>query len=300
MGNGFFSCKSCSEYCIGRTHVEINNNLISNYNNLKLNKSKTEQRIITNIFIPNCKLEISQDNSNFNQNVEIPQEIKEPSKIKIKNCENKRKESGVFTQYLNDVIKNEKNTTCITPSFIGNSNLNNQSNNQIVFNKYNIETLNYLNKIRNNPKLIIEDIDHIIKNNINLIDGKEYIKSDNTNEVIKMSINLEKIKDILIMQEPVHALKLNNQLKINHELNNVEFTDKTMNELIMSKKKEIINNYSECIFYPTFIKDITLNFIVLLDNNKIRDKLFNNNINYCYITTFNEKNNRFFGILCLA
>ena len=147
--------------------------------------------------------------------------------------------------------------------------------------------LNFLNKIRNTPQLIIEDIDNIMNNNVKLIDNKEYIISDNTNEMIKLNINLEKIKDNLMLEEPVKYLKLNNKLKINHYFENIIITDKIINELIISKKREIINEYKECFFYPIFIKDIKINFILLLDNNKIKDKIFNNNFNYCYVTTFN-------------
>ena len=302
MGNGIFNCKGCSEYCVGRTHVEINNNLYSNYNEMKLDKSKSDQRIITNIFIPNCKLEFSPDNSNINQKIQLPQIINNQSKIEINNLDNNNKENGDsqnnFTQFLNE-IKNEKNIGFNSPSLTLTI-INNQSHNKDSFDSYNIEMFNFLNKMRNTPQLIIEDIDNIIKNNIKLIDDKEYIISDNTNEMIKLNINLEKIKDNLILEEPVKFLKLNNKLKINHYFENILITDKIINELIISKKREIINEFKDCFFYPFFIKDIKINFILLLDNNKIKDKIFNNNFNYCYVTTFNEKKNRFFGILCLA
>ena len=52
--------------------------------------------------------------------------------------------------------------------------------------------------------------------------------------------------------------------------------------------------------YPTFIKDIKINVIFLLAINNIKDKIFNKDIKEFYASTFNEKSNRFFSILCFA
>ena len=41
-------------------------NLYGDYTDMNVNKSKTQQRIITNIFIPNCKLECSSSCNNSN------------------------------------------------------------------------------------------------------------------------------------------------------------------------------------------------------------------------------------------
>ena len=68
---------------------------------------------------------------------------------------------------------------------------------KISFNNYNIEFLEYLNKLRISPESIIEDIDCIINKNVKIIDDKECIVSDNTNEFIKIKdngINFEAIK----------------------------------------------------------------------------------------------------------
>ena len=47
--------------------------------------------------------------------------------------------------------------------------------------------LNFINKLRSSHSLIIEDIDNILKNNIKIINEKEYLISDNTNEVINLN-----------------------------------------------------------------------------------------------------------------
>lgn len=318
MGNGVFSCKGF-DLCCGRTHVEINNNLYGNYSDIKLDKNKPQQRIITNIFIPNCKLEFSPDNPKINQienNKNISHSLAnypfKKRKIQSEKCVNNFKNiddndsNNNFTKFFKDAIQVDKNLTYVTPSItlsttiIKEKKTTMNNHNKIVFNNYNIEMLNFINKLRTTPKLIIEDIDNIINNNLTIVENKECIISEKTKEIIQISIPLEKIKENLNEQDAVNALKINNKLKIKNIEKNIEFTDKKMNELIINKKKEIIKDYPECFFYPIFIKDITINFIFLLGNNNIKEKLFHKDFNDFYVSSFNERNNRFFSILCLA
>ena len=311
MGNGIFSCKGCTEYCTDKTNIKINNNLYGNYNEIKLDKNKSQQRIITNIFIPNCKLEFSGDNTNINQNPSNPiinQINNQTNKIKIKteknwdyNIKEPDEPQNNFTQLFNEATKNDKNNSMISPSLtLAETMMNNQNNNKIIFNNYNIEMLNFINKVRSTPKLVIEDINNIIKSNLKVIDDKEYIISDNTNEIIKLNKYFEKVKEILNIQEPVDTLKLNKKLKITNYLETTELTDTIINDLLITKKREIINDYPYCFFYPIFIKDIKINTFLLLSNGKIKEKIFDNNFTDFYVSTFNEKNNRFFGIICFA
>ena len=176
----------------------------------------------------------------------------------------------------------------------------NKNDNKIVHNNYNNEMLNFINKVRTTPKLVIEDIDYIIKNNLTMVDNKECIVSDKTKEIIQVSVPLAKVKENLSEQDAVNALKLNNKLKIKIFEKNIEFTEKKINELIINKKKEIIKDYPECFFYPIFIKDIKIDIIFLLGNNNLKDKLFHKGFSDFYVSSFNERNNRFFSILCLA
>ena len=310
MGNGIFNCNTCTEYCCDKSNVKINNNLYGNYSGIKSDKSKSQQRIITNIFIPNCKLEFSPDHSNVNQSPSNPiiSQIKNQTKKKKikpeKNVEINTKESedaqNNFTVLYNEALKNDKNASMVSPSLTLTTSINNQNNNKIIFNNYNLEMLNFLNKVRNTPKSVIEDIDNIIKNNLKIIDDKEYVISDVTNEMIKLNIYFEKIKEILNVQEPIDMFKLNNNLKIKNILDNTELTDKNIGELLKTKKREIIKQYPLCFFHPIFIKDIKINILLLLSNNKLKEKIFDSKYTEFYVTTFNEKNNRFFGIICFA
>ena len=306
MGNGILNCKRCSEYCVGRTNVEINNNLYGNYGEMNLDKAKSPPRIITNIFIPNYKNEFSPDSHiNHNRDNSIKQNELKKYKTKIeKNLDNSNhnKEGedtqNNFTQLYN-TTKNDKNV-CISPSASRLTSLNNLSNKKIYFNNYISEMLNFINKLRNSPKKVIEDIDYILKNNLKKVDDKEFIITENSNEMIKLNSSFESIKDNLYIQQPVNILKLDNKLKINYKCENVTLTDKIINEIIIAKKKSIIDEYPECFFYPVFIKDIKISIIFLLENNIIKDKFFYSGFSDFYVTTFNEKSNRFFAILCLA
>ena len=245
MGNGILNCKGISDFCSGGTNIKINNNIYGNVSEINLDKIKAEQGIITNTFIPNFKIEFSPEDTNINAKTYNKQHnsIKLSSNLinmnfpKNFNNDSKKGEdsNNNFTHFFND-NKNEKNVNFVSPSISMVTTMNN-NNNKIVFNKYNIEMLNYLNKIRNNPKSMIEEIDNIKKNNIKVINDMEYIISDDTNEMIKLNIYMDKIKENINLQEPVDILKLNNKLKININLENIEITDDFINELVISKKK---------------------------------------------------------------
>lgn len=305
MGNSAFCCKGCHDVCCWRTHVEINNNLYGNYSDIKLDKSKPQQRIITNIFIPNCKLEISSENSALN-NKEKNKKVNYPlqkRKMQIEKCVNKHiKAKNNFTQFFSETINVHKDLTFISPSSANLSAtiIKENNNNKLFYNEYNIEMINYLNKLRTNPKSILEDIDNIIKKDIKIIDNKEYILSEKTKEIIKLNISFDKIKESLNKQDSVNSLTLNTKLKFSNILNNIELSDQKINDMIINKKREIIDDFPECFFYPIFIKDIKINVIFLLENNNIKEKIFYKGFSNFYASCFNEKSNRFFTILCLA
>ena len=306
MGNGFLSCKGSNPLCCGTSHYEINNNLYGNYGEMKLNK---EKKIITNIFIPNCELKISQDGMVDKSNIENQNNALNLKKENYKKEENIEKNDSSNIQdnlnkYFNEAIKrsSEKNIPLIDTSPSLSTDFT-QKGKKIVFNNYNNEFLEYINKLRATPNLIIDDIDYIMKNNIKKVDGKDCIVSKQTNEIIRINenyINFDSIKEFLKNKQPVNILKVNNNLKFKYVQENIEITDKVINEIVLEKRREIINEYPKCFFYPIFIKDIKFTIIVLLSNNIIREKLFYDRFSSFYVTTFNIKNNRFFAILCFA
>ena len=311
MGNGLLTCKCCSEFCCGRTQIEINNNL---FQQIDLEKSKSKQ-IITNIYIPNCKVEISKDNPNksikaYNKPQISTKNLTKKNRSKTeKNFMSEIKDSKEiqnhnFTQFLNEMTNNNNNNSNNNKNVNSNgpSPMNNNCsplNYKTILNDYCNNMLNYINKIRNNPKSFVEDLDEIIKNDIKKFYDKECIVSETTSEMIKLGINLEKLKENIMIQERVEALNLNDKLKMRN-IGNTEINDNLINELVISKKREIFKSFPKCFFYPIFIKDIKINFIHFLANNKLKEKIFNPDFSNFYVTVFNEKNNRFFAILCLA
>jgi hypothetical protein len=309
MGNGLLTCKCCSEFCCGRTQIEINNNL---YQQIDLEKSKSKQ-IITNIYIPNCKVEISKDNPNKNikaynkpqistKNLTKKNRSKTEKNFMSEIKDSKEIQNHNFTQFLNEMTNNNNNNSNKNVNSNGPSPMNNNCsplNVKTILNDYCNNMLNYINKIRNNPKSFVEDLDEIIKNDIKKFYDKECIVSETTSEMIKLGINLEKLKENIMIQERVEALNLNDKLKMRN-IGNTEINDNLINELVISKKREIFKSFPKCFFYPIFIKDIKINFIHFLANNKLKEKIFNPDFSNFYVTVFNEKNNRFFAILCLA
>jgi hypothetical protein len=309
MGNGLLTCKCCSEFCCGRTQIEINNNL---FQQIDLEKSKSKQ-IITNIYIPNCKVEISKDNPNKNikaynkpqistKNLTKKNRSKSEKNFMSEIKDSKEIQNHNFTQFLNEMTNNNNNNSNKNVNSNGPSPMNNNCsplNVKTILNDYCNNMLNYINKIRNNPKSFAEDLDEIIKNDIKKFYDKECIVSETTSEMIKLGINLEKLKENIMIQERVEALNLNDKLKMRN-IGNTEINDNLINELVISKKREIFKSFPKCFFYPIFIKDIKINFIHLLANNKLKEKIFNPDFSNFYVTVFNEKNNRFFAILCLA
>lgn len=306
MGNGILNCKGFSDYCSGGTNIELNNNIYGNGVEMNLDKTKADQGIVTNPFFPNYKVEFSPEDSNIKQKTyNHPHLSSNQIKVNLQNNFNNDSKEGEgsnnnFTHFMNESNKNEKNVNFISPSISMATTMHNNNNNKIGFNKYNIEMLNYLNKLRNNPKVMIEEIDNIKKNNIKVINDAEFIISDETKEMVKLNFFIDKIKENISLQKPADILKLNIKLKINCNLENIEITDDLINELVISKKKEIYHDFPQCFFYPVFIKDTKLNILLLLTNNKIMDQIFNKDFTDFYVTIFNEKSNRFFAILCLA
>ena len=303
MGNGFLECKGYYPLCCRNPHYEINNNVFGNYGEMKLNKDK---KIITNIFMPNCQVKISPDNSidksyNNKDNIKVNQSKKRKTKAEKKN---EKKESSDINKHYNEAAmrrSSEKTVPLALPVPFVSTNIT-QTYKKNFENEYNIEFLECLNKLRTNPDSMLEEINLIMTNNLRIIDDKDCILSEKTNEIIKLrenSIFFDNIKEFLDNVDAVNTLKLNDNLKIKHIYDNIELNDKKISEIVLDKKREIMYEFPNCFFYPVFIRDIRFNLIVLLSNNRIKEKLFITFTDF-YATTFNIKNNRFFAILCFA
>jgi hypothetical protein len=305
MGNGFLSCKGCNPFCCRSPHYEINNNVFGNYGEMKVNKDK---KIITNIFMPNCQVKISPEGSidkknNNKDNNKSNQSKKRKNKADKKN---EKKESTEMqnnaSRYFNEAVRRSSEKTVPLALPVPYISSGTQTYKKNFENQYNADFLEYINKLRTKPNSVIEDIEFIMKKNLTIIEDKDCMISEKTNEIIKLRENyiyFDNIKDFLENVEPVNELKLNDNLNIKYIYDSIELTDKKISEIVINKRKEIIYEFPNCFFYPVFIKDIKFNLIVLLSNNKIKEKLFYKFSDF-YVTIFNVKNNRFFAILCFA
>ena len=176
---------------------------------------------------------------------------------------------------------------------------------------YNVEMLEYLNKIRNYPKNIMDDIDDLFKD-------ESYIKNQ------KFQIENEETHENIIFNDEGNALKeakifLNNSISIEEKfvLNDDLLIDtsevdkkvepnlnKKITNILIENRKRIIRNYPNCQFFVNFIKDIKINLIYLLSENEeksnFRNVVFDNKYTEFNATWLKEKNNIFISFLCFA
>ena len=288
MGNGIFTCKTCNEICPGKTRIEINNNVYANNSEIKLDdKSKSEQRIITNSFNPNYKCEFSGD-SNINQNDNY-------HNIKNNTNMNNKKENT----FDNSIIEEEEPQIIITENvndgknekMIGNSPSNsltgsnyNLSNSKNLFHNYNIEMINYLNKLRKTPKLVIKDIEHIIKHNVKKTDDKDKSISYQIGYLSQLKRN--KQKQIQNLEEQV----LNKSKIAKAKKYKKKFEDN--NEIKLGKVYTTFGQKKSKKYKTTSVQKEKIKY----NNNDNRNIFFNMANNDKNNTINNKENNELFDI----
>ena len=215
----------------------------------------------------------------------------------------KKTKTSVFSEYMSDFSFNKFGTDDKNNIF--------ETNYISMKDNFNEETMDYLNKIRNEPKSIIEDIDNILKDeNINQFQ-KFQIENEDTHENIIFEdegIALKETKNFLYNIEPIETkFNLNDDLIIdNSELDKNGETNliKKITKILVDKRKSIIDNYPNCQFFVNFIKDIKLNILYLLsekeDKSNFRNILFSDKFTEFNITWTKEKKNNFISFLCFA
>lgn len=176
---------------------------------------------------------------------------------------------------------------------------------------YNKDIFNYLNKIRTDPKSIINDIDILLSKRENSIDNKVQIESDETHENIILDDGGESLietKDFLDKIKPIETeFNLNEEFLIDaSEMEKyVDLTlDKKIEKLLKNKKKSIIDIYPKCHFFINFIKDKKIGLLYLLSQNekksKFRNIVFSNEYTEFNISWMREKKKIFIAFLCFA
>ena len=213
----------------------------------------------------------------------------------------KKTKTSVFSDFVSDIPFNNYGTIDKNDIF--------ETNYITLKDNYNEETLDYINKIRNEPKSIIKDIDNLLK-----IENKEekiLIEKEETHEYIIFEDNGNTLKEVKSFLNKVNSIKtkfnLNEDLSMDTselEKNDNINTNKKITKILVDKRKHIINKYPNCQFFVNFIKDIKINILYLLSENEdksnFRNVIFNSKYTEFNITWAKEKKNNFISFLCFA
>ena len=186
-----------------------------------------------------------------------------------------------------------------------------ETNYIIMKDDYNEQMNDYLNKIRNDPFSVIDDINELLKEENIDENQKIQIENEETHENIIFNDEGNAIRDTKNFLSKVKALKtkfhLNDDLLIdttelekNSELN----LNKKITKILVEKRKRIISTYPQCQFFVNFIKDAKINLLYLLSENEEKSnfrKIIFNPIYTQFNVTWNiEKKNNFISFLCFA
>lgn len=306
MGNGcsaFKFNKACLDGDINIKEEEDlhNHNSNNNINNIVIkNKNNKKNPIKKKITISSNGINIKNENKNEQDNkgfqgnfLNLAPQVQNQDNSENEICHRKSKKSS-FTNLMEDLdISFNKN--------IGNEQNDVFNINYIKINEeYNNDIIDYLNKIRTEPKTIINDIDNLLNEGTNNSDNKLRLESDKTHEIINLEDGGEafnETKDFLNNINPIETkFDLNEDLLIDiseSEKNMDSPLEKKIEKIIMNKKKNIIKTYPNCQFFINFIKDIKIGLLFLLSQkgniSNFRNILFNNKFKYFNITWIKEK-----------
>ena len=314
MGNG------CSVFKINKVCLDGDLNILvekedlqsqnNNINNIVLKKKKSNNMVSVkkqiSISSNGIKNKIEQVQKGYEANYSNSYHMngiqsKENSKIENKNDDIAPKSN--FTNLMQDLDFSFNNNNGMEQNDIFNINYIN------IKDQYNNEILNYLNKIRAEPKNIIIDIDNILNKSKKKNENKFQIEIDETHENIILEDGgaaFIETKNFLNNVNPVEiTFDLNEDLliDISESDKNMDLPlDKKINKILKDKKKNIIEDYPNCQFFINFIKDIKIGLLFLLSQNmsNFRNILFDEKYKNFNLTWIKEKKKIFIAFLCFA
>ena len=280
--------------------IENNDNDNDNDNNNKEDDPYSINNIIT---IKNKKIPVNNRLSQDEKDLSFAQKNLISNIDKYKGASLKKTKTAGFSDFMSDISFNNFGTVDKNDIF--------ETNYISMKNNYNEEMINYLNKIRNDPRSIIKDIENLLKeNNINQ-DQKILIENDETHENIIFEDEGNALKEAKKFLNEAKAI--DTMLYLNDDLiiDNSEFDKKQDNNLnnkitkiLVDKRKNLIKNYPNCKFFVNFIKDVKINILYLLSENEdksnFRNILFDSEFKDFNVTWIKEKNNKFISFLCFA
>ena len=295
----------CNNISVKPENKEVNNS-IGNEN--KDNKKEDENNLYSMdkiVSINNKKIKPSINSISQQENNLTPAQLNlisnQENADKHKTSEIKKTKTGGFTDFV-DINFNNFETVDKNDVF--------ENNYITVKDNYNVEMLEYLNKIRNNPKSIMEDIDDLFKDDNFMKNQKFQIENEETHENIIFD-DENALKDAKIFLYNAKSIEekfiLNDDLLIDiSEVDKKVDTNlnKKITNILVEKRKKIIRNYPNCQFFVNFIKDVKINLIYLLSENaeksNFRNVVFDNKYTDFNVAWLKEKNNNFISFLCFA
>ena len=165
-----------------------------------------------------------------------------------------------------------------------------------------------INKIRNEPKSAIEDLNLLL--NKNNEENKIRVENDETHENIIFNDITQDINETIEFLKKVK--QITNKFILNEELiidiksqKYSEFTlEKKITKIIVDKKKEIIRKYPKVQFFVNFVKDEKIGVLYLLMKNSklsnFRNVIFDDKYKDFNVTWIKDKNNVFISFLCFS
>lgn len=173
---------------------------------------------------------------------------------------------------------------------------------------YNQKMMEIINKIRNDPKSIIEDLELLLKKNNK--EKKILIENDETHENIifndvEQDIN-ETINFLKKIKHVTNTFSINDELAIDlnlHKISEIPL-EKKITKIIIDKKREIVRKHPKVQFFVNFVKDEKYGILYLLlksgKNNNFRNVIFDDKYKEFNVTWMRDKNNLFISFLCFS
>jgi len=173
---------------------------------------------------------------------------------------------------------------------------------------YNEKMLEVINKIRKEPKSMIEDLEKILhKNNEQ---NKIYIENDETHENIvfnDITQDINETIDFLKKVKPIsNKFNLNEELilDLKHCKNSELPLEKKVTKILIDKKKDMVKKFPKIQFFINFVKDAKIGLLYLLMKNdkksNFRNIIFDNKYREFNVTWMRDKNNVFISFLCFS
>ena len=177
-----------------------------------------------------------------------------------------------------------------------------------VKNDYNSKMMEMINKIRNEPKSIIQDLNMLL--NKNNEENKILVENDETHENIVFNDIIQDINETIKFLETVNPITI--KFNLNEELlmdiksqKYSEYTlEKKITKIIVDKKREIMKKYPKVQFFVNFVKDEKIGVLYLLMKNtkmsNFRNVIFDDKYKDFNVSWMRDKNNIFISFLCFS